>query len=256
MENIFIKNRNNKKLAVIVERPDNPIGLSFVMHGLGGNKNQPSIKIFSQALFDNNYIVVRFDAANTSGESEGNLEDANVTNYFEDLEDVINWSREQDWYQEPFILCGHSMGAMSVALYAEKFPDKVKALAPISVLISGKLISETHSPEELADWEKTGLRTWESSTQPGLIKKLKWSHVTDRLKYDLLTEINKLTMPTILIVGELDTSTPVKHQQIFFDRLPGKKELNIIKNAPHTFKEPEHLKEIYFLLDKWLKALK
>jgi len=120
MEKIFIQNRKNQKLAVLVDQPENPKGLAFVMHGLGGFKEQPHIKIFAQSFQGAGYIVVRFDATNTFGESDGNYEDATTTNYYEDLEDVIGWAKTQAFYQEPFFLAGHSLGGICVALYAEK----------------------------------------------------------------------------------------------------------------------------------------
>ena len=76
----------------------------------------------------------------------------------------------------------------------------------------------------------------------------------DRMKYDLLPEANKLTMPVLLIVGDKDDGTPPKHQKMLFDKLPGKKEMHIIKDAPHTFKDPVHLEEIRAIFDKWIKA--
>ena len=36
-----IRSRENKKIVVIIEKPNNPQGLAFIMHGLGGNKDQP-----------------------------------------------------------------------------------------------------------------------------------------------------------------------------------------------------------------------
>ncbi|MDP3836843.1 MAG: alpha/beta hydrolase [bacterium] len=89
----------------------------------------------------------------------------------------------------------------------------------------------------------------------GIKKTIKWQEMEDRLKYDLLKKVDKLIMPTILIVGELDTSTPPKHQQILFDLLPGKKEMHVIKNAPHTFRVEEHFYEIYQVLNQWAKFL-
>lgn len=254
MEKIFIKNRHDQKIAVVIEKPEKPIGLAFVMHGLGGFKEQPYVRTFIQSFLDNNYLVISFDTTNTFGESDGDYGDATVTNYYEDLEDVINWSKNQKWYQEPFILCGHSLGGICVALYAENYPDKIKALAPISTVVSGKLSLQAHKPGEMEDWEKTGWRTTIGYSS-GIVKKLKWSHIEDRLKYDLLEKVDKLIMPTIIIVGELDESCPPPHQEILFKALPGVKELHIINGAPHTFKEPEHLKKIYQIMDKWLKSL-
>ena len=74
----------------------------------------------------------------------------------------------------------------------------------------------------------------------------------DRLKYDVLNNIDKLTMPVLLIVGDQDDSTPLEHQQILFDAISRKKELHLIKNAPHTFQEMEHLAEIKEIFRNWI----
>lgn len=77
----------------------------------------------------------------------------------------------------------------------------------------------------------------------------------DRLKYDLLPDANKLTMPVLLTVGENDDSVLPRHEKLLFEKLPGKKEFYIIKDAPHTFREQKHLEEIYQIMDKWIKSL-
>jgi pimeloyl-ACP methyl ester carboxylesterase len=252
---INISNRQNQKIVVVINQDPDDKGLAFVMHGLGGFKEQPHIEIMVQALREAGYAVVRFDATNSFGESEGNYEDATVTNYYHDLEDVIVWAGSQSFYWEPFILAGHSIGGLCTALYAEKHPEKVKALAPISTVVSGRLSMEAHKkhdPEGFAKYRETGWDIKPSTSKPGVIKKLKWSHVEDRLKYDLLPEVKKLTMPVLLIVGEKDYVVPVDNQQILFQALPGPKELHIIKSAPHTFKNSEHLAELRQIFDDWL----
>lgn len=254
MSKVFIKNRKNQNISVLIERADNQNGLAFVMHGLGGFKEQPHIETFAKAFKDNNHTVIRFDATNSFGESDGKYEDATTTNYYEDLEDVINWSKKQDFYQESFVLCGHSLGAICSALYAENYSEKVKALALISTVVSGELSRQTYDEKDLEDWQKTGWRTTIGYSS-GIKKTIKWQEMEDRLKYDLLKKVDQLTMPTILIVGDLDASTLPQHQQILFDKLPGKKEMYIIKNAPHTFREEKHLNEIYQILNQWTKSL-
>jgi len=110
MKKSFIKNRKDQNIAVIIEKSENQKGLAFIMHALGATKEQPQIETFSKAFKDNNYTVIRFDTTNSCGESDGNYEDATITNYYEDLEDVIDRAKKQDFYKEPFILCGHSLG--------------------------------------------------------------------------------------------------------------------------------------------------
>jgi len=58
-----------------------------------------------------------------------------------------------------------------------------------------------------------------------------------------------------LIVGESDKSCPPRHQRILYYQLPGKKELHIIKGAPHTFTAVEHLAEIKGILGKWIDSV-
>jgi pimeloyl-ACP methyl ester carboxylesterase len=77
----------------------------------------------------------------------------------------------------------------------------------------------------------------------------------DRMKYDMLKNVSKFTMPVLMIVGEHDNNTPVIHQKILFEKIPGKKELHIIKNAPHTFTKISHLKEIKNIFINWIKKL-
>ena len=132
----------------------------------------------------------------------------------------------------------------------------MKGLAPISTVVSGKLSSESPKYKKIAkEWEGTGWRVTKSSSQPGLIKRLKWSHAADRLKYDLLPEANKLTMPVLMIVGEQDDSTILEHQKILYEKLAGKKELHVILGAPHTFVDPEHLQKLKEIFDQWIKKI-
>lgn len=248
-----IKNRDENDISVVIENEKSD-KLVFVMHGLGGNKSQPHIRAMVEAFLEHNYAVVTWDAVHTFGESTGGeYEDATITNYYADLEDVIKWAKDQLWYTEPFVLCGHSLGGISTALFAEKYPEKVLALAPISTVVSGEL-SLTTKADDLESWKQDGIRIT-MSHDGKREKKLKWSHMEDRMKYDLLKDVNKLTMPVLLVVGENDDPTPPEHQQILFDKLPGKKELHIIKGSLHSFYEPHEQQELKKLVSAWISKL-
>ena len=256
MEKITIPSRENKKIAIIIENVKNPKGLAFVAHGLGGYKEQDHIKTFAEAFLENNFVVVRFDARNTLGESEGNYEDANTTNYYEDLEDVITWAKTQDWYKEPFYLAGHSLAGPTIIKYSENHPSEVKALAPVSSVVSATHHKKRTPPGRLEEQNKTGWRKSPSASKPGVIKKLKWHQfIKDLETFDIITDINKLTMPVLLITGELDNGCPEEDQRVIYDRLPGDKELHIIREAPHTFREKNHLAEIKEIFKKWISKV-
>lgn len=256
MKKEIIQNRKGQNMAVITEETEFQKGLVFVMHGLGGFKEQPHIQTIAEAFKEREYTVVRFDTTNSVGESDGNLEFATVTNYYEDLEDVINWAQKQKWYQEPFCLAGHSLGGFCISWYAINHPGKAKAIAPISSFISGKIFIETlKTKESIEEWEKRGYREWESSSKPGLIKRLNWSFALDSLKYDLLVKAEEIKVPVLIIAGDQDTDTRLEHLKILYEKLIAKKEFHAIKGAPHTFREKNHLQEIKNIFLSWIDLL-
>jgi len=256
MKKTFIKNRKGENVSVLVEKSENQKGLAFIMHGLGGFKEQDHIAAFANAFKEKGFTVVRFDTTNTLGESGGKYEDATITNYYEDLEDVVIWAQEQEWYQEPFALSGHSLGGICTLLYSEKYPKKVLALAPISSAISGQMMLDAEPKERVAEWNKTGWKISPSKSRPDVIKKLNWPQfVNDSLKYNVLENADKLAMPVLLITGSEDHGTPYEHQKILYDKLSGPKEIHNINGAPHTFRLKKHLAEVKSIFLKWIDAV-
>jgi pimeloyl-ACP methyl ester carboxylesterase len=228
------------------------------MHGLGGFKEQDHIRVMAEAFEEKGFTVIRFDTTNTLGESEGSYEHATTTNYYEDLEDVIHWAKTREWYREPFALVGHSLGAMCVTLFAEKHPEVVLALAPISPAVSGALrveASDRNQAGEIKKWKETGWRESESVSKPGFIKRLPWSHMVDGMKYVLIPEARNLVMPVLIIVGDHDDTTPPDHAKRLYDALPGMKEFHIIEDGPHTFRDPRQLLEIKTLFLNWIGSI-
>lgn len=260
MEKLIILNRKQQKISVVIEQTINSQGLAFVMHGLGGFKEQPHIQTFKDVFQEQQFTTILFDTTNTLGshESEGDYENATVTNYLEDLEDVIEWAKQQTWYQEPFWLCGHSIGGMCITLYAEKNSEIIKGLAPIATVISGKVslnAPKYRNNNILKQWEKTGMRIEESKSQPGKLKKLKWQHMLDRQKYDIIADANTLTMPILMIVGTEDSSTPPEHQELLFKVLPHKKEIHHIKDSGHNFRDQKYLNQIKQIMVQWIQKV-
>ena len=250
----FIKTRDGNMVQVLVDEAEASGKLVFVMHGLGGNKTQGHIRAMAEAFLESGYTVVAWDAVHTFGESEGgNYEDATITNYYSDLEDVIAWAVPQSRYSEPFTLYGHSLGGISVALFAEKYPEKVKALAPISTVVSGELSLLTKA-DDLEGWKRNGIGVTMSHDGKNE-KRLKWSHMEDRMNYNLIDNVAKLTMSVHMIVGEHDDPTPPEHQRLLFEQLPGKKEMHIVNGALHSFYEPHEQQEVKRIVGKWLKTV-
>lgn len=260
MENFSIQNKKGLKIVGEIYKPENPIGLSFVLHGLGGSKKQKQIQAIAQSFFNNRYTTVVFDTTNSVGESEGKYEEATMQSYYDDFVDVVEWSKRQDWYIEPFIISGTSLGGYSVLRYAEENTNKIKAVFSMAGIVSGQLSLERtlkFKPEKITQWKDTGWFEEESFSRPGLIKRLPWSHMEERLKHDLLPKILNITMPILVVVGSNDLSH-IQDQEILMNALSEntKKELHFVDGAPHTFKEESHINELKNILDSWIKKLK
>ena len=254
MEKLFIKNRHDKKISVTVEETDKPKGLAFVMHGLGATKNQTSKKVMVDSFKEHGYTVVRFDTTNTFGESDGDYAKATLTNYYQDLEDVIKWASEQPWYQEPFVLAARSLGSISIVLYTIKYSDKVKALAPTSCIVTGSVINKRYEGSSRENWEASGWEVEPGFDKPDFINRLDWENFSsDLVKYDILPEAHKIAQPVLLVVGDNDLVTTPEDQKLFYEKLQGDRELHILENCGHSFKEHFSLEEFKNIFDKWLK---
>lgn len=261
-EKVTIKNRRGLKLVIQVDTPDNPTELVFIAHGQGGFKEQVHVSSYAEVFANNGFRVVRFDATHALGESEGDMIDVTYDSYIEDLEDVINWARTQEWFQEPFSLCGHSMGAQSTAWYAEQHPEQIKYLAPFAPTVNYELWMSTLDPQFKKDWQEKGYKE-EISRSKGVVKKVGWGVAESLKKYDLLPKAKNLNMPVLFMAGEFDQPCPYKNQKVMFDLIPeGKKKFVRIDGVEHSFRDArtgqydEKLDLVKENLDNWLKSLK
>lgn len=255
MNKVFIRNRNNQKVSVIVQIHHEQKGLVIVMHGLGSFKEAPHIDRCAQAFFDAWFSVVRFDATNSFGESDWNYEDATIENYYADLLDVIGRTKSQSRFHKHFFLAWHSLGGMCSLLYAEEFPKEVHWIVAMAPAISWALLREAKGEELIERRKKTGRWERESVSKPGVIKRLKRSYVENSLNFDVLPKAALLTMPILIIVWSEDASTPVVRQKLLYEKLPWKKELVVLEGVGHNYREETVLNQIYWCIEKWLISL-
>ncbi|MFM2414667.1 MAG: hypothetical protein RI911_360 [Candidatus Parcubacteria bacterium] len=242
-EKLFITNRKGERLCCVVRHHKEHRGVAVVLHGLAATKDQKMIVAAATAFADSDFTVLRFDATNSFGESDGSIEHATLTKHTEDLEDVLAWVQQQPWYSGDLLLAGHSMGGYSVARYAELHPEQVAVLFPISPVVSGELTLQSHEayePGYIARWKDTGWRSDMSVSSPGQIRRIPWSHMEDRLKHSLLTDVSALRMPTTIIVGSDDRVTTPEHMQLLLDAVPAQhKKLVIVPECAHVFRGDE-----------------
>lgn len=260
MEKITLQNRKDQKIVGILEKPIGEIkGTCVIQHGYSGFKEEAHVQIMKDAFLENGFITFNFDTTNSFNESDGKFINATLGLHYEDLEDVVRWVQQQEWFKEPLALIGHSMGGYAVARYAEEFSNKVGLLVPVAPVVSGELSFEAHEyfePGDLVEWKEKGIKETRSSSRPGIIKIKTWESMKERLNHDLLPNANKLTMPTLLIVGSEDQTCPPSHIKKLFDAIPGEtKNYKIVEGAPHTYKTEKDLSAVKNIVSDWLKRM-
>lgn len=256
--NTKIPNRHGLNIAILVEIPENPAGLIFIVHGFMGTKEAIHIETLRTVSLQHDLTVVRFDATHSFGQSEGSNQ-GTITTYTHDLEDVIQWAQTQTWYREPFMLAGHSLGGIAILEASQTYPTKIKALAPLATVISGEMDHQAYvalDPDGYVEWKKTGFKDWSSRQDPARSIHIPFSHMENRNGYNALNYAPGISAPVFMIVGDEDQYCPPANQRQLYDALgSAEKEYHIIPNAPHSFKTEQHLQQLSQLFSDWLKKV-
>lgn len=257
-EKISLRNRKHQRVVVLLEQVPAAKGTAVVTHGLGCTKGENDVETMARAMRDEGLSVVRFDATNGVGESDGVFRKATVTNYLGDLSDVIGWAERQSWFHRPLILAGYDIGGMCAALYAAEHQTSVEKLILLSPFISGTLSLEALSKTENVNaWKALGSMVWESLSRPGLIRRLDWAHMEDRLQYDLLPLASGLFLPILHLICDQDGITPFFHQETLFRQFPQQTAAQyILKNAHHRLHHASHFQKLYEVIRLWLREVR
>lgn len=252
-----ILNRHGLKIAVQIDVPEQSKGLVFVMHGWKSSMQGASTLAVSHTVRESGFTTVCFDCTHSNGDSDGVIEKSTISTFINDLEDVVAWSKEQRWFQSPYILAGTSLGGITILEHTKAHTAEIKAIAPICTVISGNLSIEAAmrtEPDELNAWRDTGIKATTYGNNKSAL--FPWSHMEDRLRYNTLAYASQLTMPVFMCVGSNDTSCPPDHQQQLFDALGTKdKELHIIEGCPHRFQDPVHVEQLQKHMSRFLARI-
>lgn len=119
---VEITNRDGHILRGIVNIPEDGTRFPAIVnvHGFTGNKSgYKSIYTHTARLLaEHGFASVRFDLYG-NGESDGEFEDMTFTGILHDIEDIINWTKTQDFANpDKIILSGQSMGGYAAATAA------------------------------------------------------------------------------------------------------------------------------------------
>ena len=219
-------------LAVVIHKTENPTEkLAILCPGYLDSKDYKHLVALAEVLNKEDYTVVRFDPTGT-WESEGNISDYNITQYLEDIKNVLEYMLSQGNYKN-ILLGGHSLGGQLSILYAARD-------SRISIVLGIMPSSRPISGEVREGWKKMGIKVSQRNLPNNENEKIKFpvpfSYVLDRDKYNAIEDIKKIKSPIILIAGELDDIIkPNEVEKLFNNANEPKKFINI-PNIGHDYR--------------------
>lgn len=206
------------------------------IHGAGGGQYTWS---FQKGFFEKHFnpIIIELPGHGESG-GEGEEEIKKYVEHVHGFLKALNFSK--------VFLVGHSMGGAIVQTVALSYPEVIKGiilvgtgarLRVLPIILNGlrENFEETvHKINELH---------YSRKASPDMLKKslhrmLQFRPETlygDYLacdRFDVMNEVDKIDLPTLILCGHEDELTPVKYSQFLQNRIKGSR-LEVISNAGH-----------------------
>lgn len=242
IKTIFITNRKGLKMAIRLNINDKNTKLVFLEHGLSSRKEYPHMQVLEDVFSKFGYNVINIDATNSLNESESSEEGITTTGHYEDLVDVTEWAKTQDFYKEPFALAGQSLGAISVVRYSGNYPNKV------DLLISCAFPYFNYVEDELNEFAKEVIKNGycdKISKSTGKVLRLKTAYVEDMKKLDITPQIQMIQADTYVIVGSKDNEKHLKNSKYLYKMLNCKKDFYLLEDIPHDLANTPRDKELF-----------
>ena len=187
-----------------------------------------------------------------------------IDGYLEWVRGFIKARRYKD-----VVLCGHSMGGAIAQMYALRYPEELNGLILIGTGAKLKV-----DPNYIADLKNTddSLNEWVDSqrgffsgVEPDLYQLLVQRAaqigpdvgLNDLLccdRFDVLSEISRINLPTEIIAGSIDRLTPVKFSDYLANYISGSEEY-VVEGGDH-FLQLQHHREVNSRIESFLQRLK
>lgn len=238
-------------IVVAIHYPETENGrLVILCPGYLDSKDYKHLVGLAEALGKQGYTVVRFDPTGT-WESDGDISDYSVTQYLEDIKNVLEYMLRGKEYKQ-ILLGGHSRGGFVSMLYAIRDPR----ISIVLSIMSSYSISATSDKETLDNWEKEGCKKSFRDTPGEKGSKefcVPYAHALDGFQYNALDKISGFHGALILVAGELDDVAKLEDIKLIYDKANDPKKLIFMKDIGHNYRHNDD--EIEIVNRKIIKQL-
>ncbi|MFH0711470.1 MAG: alpha/beta hydrolase [Candidatus Aenigmatarchaeota archaeon] len=250
---------DNEKIIGHLHLPETRTdSLVIIVHGFTANEIGPGnahIKL-AESLVQKNIAALRFNFRYTTPDLK-EFEKTTISGEVKDLETIINKMSEMF---SKIGLVGESMGAViSLMSYDNRIKTIVLWYPPL-------FMEETGFKRAFTDEAKIELETNGYLLQKkrnGQEYKIGKAVIEEIKKIDVAKYAKKVTSPTLILHGEIDTEVPLSHAEKLLELLKGEKKLVVIRGMEHAFKNKDLQRDLSFLpqlidptvdwFNRWLK---
>ncbi|OGI58133.1 hypothetical protein A3C60_01285 [Candidatus Nomurabacteria bacterium RIFCSPHIGHO2_02_FULL_37_45] len=232
IEKVKIKNSKGQNISAVIHRPDiKTKKLAILCPGFLDTKNYDHLILLSEELLKKGFTVVRFDPTGT-WESEGDISEYLTSQYLNDVRSVLEYMLKEKNYSY-ILLGGHSRGGLISILYAslDSRISFVLGIMPSSI----RIMIGTKREE----WEKAGFSIAKRDIpkkNEEIEFKVPYSHVIDRDQFNVFEAVKKITVPLVMIAGELDKACLPEDVKKLFDQANEPKKFILMKNIGHEYR--------------------
>jgi len=205
--------------------------LAIILPGFLDSKDYPHLVDLDNEFKKLGFSTVRLNPTGTWGD-EQNITKYSISQYLEDIDEVINQSGKQD----RIVLAGHSLGGTVAILYAASHEN----ISTVIAIMSPATYLRDENWQKIVKWQKDGFKI-SVRDLPGdknVMKKfiLPYDFIEDSKKYDVIKEILKFTGNMLLIAGEQDDCVTFDQIQEIYDHANQPKSLKLIRNIGHDYR--------------------
>lgn len=244
-------NRHGLKIFIKVVEPTDVsvVGNAYLAHGFSDVHDTGRMRAITAAFVRAGVRVIVWDATHSWGRSDGDIAEATFDLHHADLEDVVEWSRDQDWYLKRYYLAGFSLGGMVAGTFAAAHPKQVLGLVLACPVVSGPLLRRRIPWPMRLWWRVRGHinRRFMGMSLP------EWEFVRSGWRYDLLAVAGRLVMPVLIVGARRDLLVPPRHLRRLLGAVgPDTAELVMVSGAQHGFDRPSEQERLRREVAAWL----
>ena len=167
------------------------------------------------------------------------------------------------------VICGHSMGGAIAQLYALKYPDELKGLILMGtgarLKVGQERLEKAQDISDPASMWVDSQKEYFKGVEPDLYQLLVQRAaqigpdvgLNDLLccdRFDVMSEVSKINLPTEIIAGSIDELTPVKFADYLATNISNSQE-HVIQGGDHFLQLQFH-KQVNATIDQFLARIK